>query len=373
MLYKIISKTALPIMAVLFCVNYTYAQTKEESFLSKIKINAFLSGGYEYNFNTPADMKNGYRVFDADHNSFKMDVLEFSLHQDIDSNSPFGFRADIVTGSSIPKTIRSSGFNCGDIDVMQIYVSYVVPVGSGLRLDFGKFITFLGYEVIENWENFNDNQSRSFSFGYTIPYTHTGVKAGYSFNSKIALALFVVNGWDNSVDNNKSKSAGAQISLIPAAGLSLYANYLTGPEQNNNDSNNRSIFDFAGSYNCEKFTIGASANFASEDFSAVRNGASFTPSFTADWSSFAGYLKYNFSGSFSLSLRGEYFKDSDGVRTGTAQNLSEITITPSYTVNEHLIIRGDLRFDSSDNETFTSDNSFSKNQTTVSCNFIYHF
>jgi hypothetical protein len=373
MLYRFITKKALFFMAALLFANHINAQTSSENFLSKIKINAFLSGGYEYNFNTPADMKNSYRIFDTDHNSFKMDVVELSLHQDIEKDTPFGFRVDIAAGSSIPKTVRASGLNCGDLDVMQMYVSYVIPIGSGIRIDFGKFFTFLGYEVIENCENFNDNQSRSFSFGYTVPFTHTGVKAFYAFSDKMALTLFAVNGWDNSVDNNKSKSFGAQLAITPESGLSIYANYLTGPEQNDNDRNNRSILDFTGIYSTGKFSFGTGVNFAKEDFSSVINGSSFTPAFTANWNSYTGYIKYNFSNSFSLSLRAELFNDADGVRTGTVQNLSEITITPAYMINDHILIRGDLRFDTSDKATFTSDSSFSKKQTTVSCNIIYHF
>lgn len=371
--YRFINKKALFFMAALLFANHMYAQAGGENFLSKIKINAFLSGGYEYNFNTPTDMKNSYRIFDTDHNSFKMDVAELSFHQDIEKDTPFGFRLDIAAGSSIPKTVRAAGLNCGDLDIMQMYISYIIPLGSGIRVDFGKFNTFLGYEVIENWENFNDNQSRSFSFGYTIPYTHTGIKAGYALNNTIALSLFVVNGWDNVVDNNKSKSFGAQLTLTPGAGLSIYANYLTGPEQNNNNRNNRSILDFAGIYNIGNLSLGAGVNFAKEDFSSVINGSSFLPAFTANWNSYTGYIKYNCSSSFSLSLRGELFNDADGVRTGTVQNLSEITITPAYVINDHILIRGDLRFDTSDKATFTSDSSFSKNQTTVSCNIIYHF
>lgn len=372
MLYRSINKKVLLVMAALLFVNYTYAQTDGNIFFSKIKINAFLSGVYEYNFNTPADMKNSYRIFDTDHNSFTMDVVELSLHQDIEKDTPFGFRMDIAAGSSIPKTVRASGLNCGDLDVMQMYVSYVIPIGSGIRIDFGKFFTFLGYEVIENSENFNDNQSRSFSFGYTIPFTHTGVKASYAFSDKMALSLFAVNGWDNSVDNNKSKSFGAQLAITPESGLNIYANYLTGPEQSNNDRNNRSILDFTGIYSTGKFSLGTGLNFAKEDFSSAIHEDGFTPAFTASWSSYAGYLKYNFSNLFSLCLRGEIVKDNNGVRTGIAQNLSEITITPSFTINEHFIIRGDLRFDNSDKETFTSNNSLSKNQTTISCNFLYH-
>ena len=322
----------IPLLLIaVFFSNIVYAQKNEDNILSKIKLNAFLSGGYEYNLNNPSDMKNNYRIFDTEHNSFTMDVMELSFHQDIDNDTPFGFRADVVTGSSIPKTIRSSGLNCGDLDIMQMYISYIIPLGSGIRVDFGKFTTFLGYEVIENWENFNDNHSRSFSFGYSIPFAHTGVKAGYAFTDKIALALFLVNGWDNAVDNNKSKSFGAQLSLIPTEGLNIYSNYLSGPEQDNNNSRCRSIFDFVSTYSMEKLSVGLNVNFAQEtfDFDLKKN-----------WSSYACYLKYKFSNLFHLSLRGEIFKDADGLRTGTVQDLSGITITPSFNLNEHIILRG---------------------------------
>lgn len=46
-----------------------------------------------------------------------------------------------------------------------------------------------------------------------------------------------------------------------------------------------------------------------------------------------------------IGLRGEFFDDSDGVRTGTAARFSEGTITPTWHLDDHLTFRGDLRFD----------------------------
>jgi len=56
-------------------------------------------------------------------------------------------------------------------------VSWNAPVGRGLRFDFGEHVTHMGYEVTEGYDGWNDNYSRSFLFGYTIPFTHTGLKA----------------------------------------------------------------------------------------------------------------------------------------------------------------------------------------------------
>lgn len=342
------------------------AQTKEENPFSGIKTNFFFSSGYTYNFNNPADMKNSLRVFDFDHNSFKADGAMISFHQDTSKDQPFGFRSDVFAGSSIPKTIHSSGLTSSDLDITQLYVTYIVPIGNGIKVDFGKFVTFLGYEVIEGWENYNDNYSHSFSFGYSIPYAHTGFRMNYAFSEKAGLSLFLVNGWDNAVENNKSKSIGVQLSLIPAEGLNIYLNAMTGPEQNQNDSDNREIIDLAAIYTSGNLSLGINTNYAKEN----RTNQSLS---AAEWSSFVGYAKYSFSSLFSIALRGELFKDSDGYRTGAIQSLNGLTITPSFNVNEHIVIRGELRYDSSDKEVFTRENSNSKNQFTTSFNFIYHF
>jgi len=353
-------------VSISFMNSVLLAQTTEENPLNGVKMNLFLSAAYSYNFNNPANRINSLRVFDFDNNSFKVDVMQISLHQDVSVEKPFGFRTDITAGSSIPRLIHSAGLNSGDLDIMQLYITYIINAGNGIRIDFGKFITFMGYEVIESWDNFNENYSRSFLFGYSIPYSHTGIKASYAFSDKISLSLFLVNGWDNSVDNNKSKSIGAQIVLAPVNGLSIYINGMTGPEQNNNDSDYRKIVDLAAGYINGSISIGLNANYGKEDFTSQN-----LPS--AEWSSIAGYLKYNLSDLFSLALRGEMFTDSQGVRTGVKQNLSEITLTPSLNLSKNLILRGDLRFDWSDNSVFNTDSGTSKNQVTTAFNFIYHF
>ena len=55
----------------------------------------------------------------------------------------------------------------------------------------GKYATHMGYEVIGGYDGYNDNFSRGFIFGYGIPFTHTGLKATYAFNSKIAAMVSI--------------------------------------------------------------------------------------------------------------------------------------------------------------------------------------
>src|SRR5204862_309130 len=139
---------------------------------------------------------------------------------------------------------QSAGLPIGDNSYLQqAFVSYLAPLGTGLRFDFGKFVTHLGYELIEGYDGYNDNYSRSLLFNYAIPLTHTGVKASYSISPKVSLMAMVVNGWDDAIDNNSSKSVGAQLMVKPADPVALYVNYIGGPENSDDNSSIRHVHD----------------------------------------------------------------------------------------------------------------------------------
>lgn len=72
-----------------------------------------------------------------------------------------------------------------------------------------------------------------------------------------------------------------------------------------------------------------------------------------------------------MALRGERFDDWDGARTGTVQRLEGITLTPSYAISGHAIVRGDLRLDTSDKDIFQKRREMIRRQPTVSVNFLY--
>ena len=78
-----------------------------------------------------------------------------------------------------------------------------------------------------------------------------------------------------------------------------------------------------------------------------------------------------------LSRRGARSRpdaDPDGARTGVAQKLKELTLTPEVKVSSHLILRSDLRIDWSDVESFEKkDGKSSKTQPTVILNAAYLF
>ena len=78
-------------------------------------------------------------------------------------------------------------------------------------MDFGKFVTPAGAEVIESKDNFN--YSRGLLFALAIPYYHMGARIGYAVNDKVSLTGFLVNGWNDVMDNNSAKTVGGSVSL----------------------------------------------------------------------------------------------------------------------------------------------------------------
>src|SRR4030095_5451283 len=146
-------------------------------------------------------------------------LTKFRLEKKNDLSSPLGFKLDLGFGPTVDLVNAPDTFNGPAIrNVLQAYLSYVGPIGKGLTVDFGKFYTPVGSEVIETKDNFNYTRSFLFTYG---PYTHTGFRAKYTFNDKIAVTVFLVNGWDNFIDNNRAKTGGVSVSLTPTSRLSI--------------------------------------------------------------------------------------------------------------------------------------------------------
>lgn len=342
------------------------------SFLTDIQVNAFASFGYNYNMNTPASRLSSYRVFDSDDNSFNVDVAELVLQKTIAKAGDAGFRLDLEVGSAIPEKAQSYGLSIGrSADLQQAFVSYMAPLGSGVRLDFGKFVTHMGTEVIEGFDGFNDNYTRSFLFNYAIPFTHTGVKASYAFNGALSGMLMVVNGCDNAKDNNRSKSVGGQLTIMPVGPLTVYLNYLGGPEKADTNGHVRNTYDVVVNWKVlPMLTIGVNGDYGTESRASL-----IEPGKNAVWKGLAGYTRLDLTNRFSAAFRGETFHDQGGTRLGvsTPATIGEITFTPTFKLSDRFILRSDLRFDHANAPLFVKDAGLSDKQATLSTNVIFVF
>jgi hypothetical protein len=348
-------------------------------------LSIYLQGGYTVNANASSETgviggpgsENDLRVFDHKANSFTLDLAQIIFLKDVTKAGEAGYKFKLSTGETA-KFIHARGMGVAPatvgaatdtdpLDVTEAYVSYMAPVGKGLRFDLGKMVTFFGAEVIEAIDN--PNYSRSLLFNYAIPFTHTGVKASYTFTDAVNAALFVVNGWDNATDNNSGKSLGVSINLTLNEKVSGYINYMQGPEKADNTRDNRSLLDLVATIKPIKpLSIILNYDDAKED-KIIGTSA-------AKWSGFAAIVKYDFNDTYSLSVRGESFDDKDGYRLptstlGVSQKVTEFTVTPEIRLASGIILRPEYRHDSSDKQTF--DNSTKKSQDTVALGALYRW
>jgi len=340
---------------------------------AKFAINGFASAAYSYNTNRPPSELNTLRVFDFDDNQVKLDVAELVVQRTTPSPGDFGFRVDLAAGQSIPKLTVANGLfrdeetgEPEDFDLQQMYVTWLAPVGNGLKIDAGKWVTPAGAELIEGYDGFNDHYSRSILFGYAIPFTHTGAKIGYNFG-KVGLTVMGMQGWDNFKDNNDAKTFGGQLALTPAPQFSAYATFLSGAEQTDNDDDKRKLVDLVAVWKpVTPVALTVNYDWAQEDGLGAGGGE-------AEWSGIAASLKLTVASAFAVAVRGERFDDRDGVRTGTPQVVKELTLTPEVRFGKHVVLRGDVRHDWSNERVFDSENGFEDSQTTFAVNLIALF
>ena len=353
-----------------------------------ISTDGFLSLSYTYNDNVPADRINQFRVFDFNDDDPQLDVAELVIQHAVSEPKQFGFRFDLIAGSGVPEVTAAYGLfrnmHSGlahHVDIPQFFVSYIIPVGKGLRLDAGKFATHMGYEVIGGYDGYNDNYSRAFIFGYGVPFTHTGIKASYAFNSRISSALLITNGCDAVTRLNGGVTVGGQLAAITSKNTTLTFNFLHGPERPHNDHDQRSVYEVTGTWKViPRLALAFDSLYADEDHAS-------TDGSDAIWKGFAGYTKYNLTREFSLAFRGEIFGDDGGSRTGTTQTLRGFTLTPEYVLPAKLsrvssafrhfdgkfVTRGEFRQDLSDHPTFRKGTGYTTRQFTTAVNLIYFF
>jgi len=236
------------------------------------------------NANRPPGGDNLLRNFDTRSGEVRLNYVEMAFERKTSDRVALGFRADLGAGPTAKLVAAPEPGPSGLKYVQQAYLSVRAPIGSGLTVDAGKFVTPAGAEVIETQDNWN--YSRSLLFAWAIPYYHAGVRASYAFNDKLTSTGFVLNGWNNVKDNTaRSRSRRKWWSRPPTGSAS-----------------------------------------PPPGWAALR--AQLTPAWT-------------------LSPRVEWFSDPQGASTGVAQDVVEGAITVQRTIAAGLSARAEYRVDRS--------------------------
>jgi len=319
---------------------------------SKVSWSGFVDVYYSKNFNSPSNQWNQLRNFDFYENQFALNLAKLTIQEQA---QPVGFRVDlgIGTGNDIVQgllnpltgttTPSASTLNL----VEQAYLTAVIPIGSGLTVDVGKFATMMGYEVIES--NGNWNYSRSLMFAWAIPYYHMGMRLTYPIAGNFTVALHVVNDWNTVVAVNKSKSVGLELSysLTPTTAITL--NGMTGFEQPTGSP--------YGKRDVAEFIV---TQQAGDNLSFAIDGTYGRDRYLDSlkmWKGIAIYAKYNLDSKSDVALRGEIYYDPTDYTTQVTflkATFKEITATYEYRPWDPIIVRIEARDDLANGNAFVS-------------------
>lgn len=373
----------------------------------KLTIGGYLDTSFEYNFNQPSNNNSNLRVFDNDANGFNVHLAELTFNALPEKPGQAGFEMDIAYGTDTrvfaptdKYTWQSQARQNGFIDtcLKQAYIEYLMPVGCDkknfITLDMGQFVTWAGAETIEAADNINS--SRSLLFGYAIPFTHTGVRATYKvFDSdcnKWTVGGAIVNGWNNTQDQNRSKTGALFSDWTPTKWFEMVADAYVGKEDTTDNRDTLAAAVLAGGDPTSAATPGNAGLLTGNTFlgsldggrdkmlfAPVRTGLrylidttmTFKPTicgkqdltlalngdFGSDsgnkWFGAAAYAKWQFAKKWYLGVRAEYFDDSNGFTTGVPQVLYEGTVTLDYAMTDALHSRLEFRHDHSDQSVFS--------------------
>lgn len=338
-------------------------------------VNFLFDGYYGFNFNNPIGRVNLLRAYDVSSNAFSLNQadLVFENAPDLPNGKRFGLRLDLQFGQA---TAASQGSAMNEPrpevyrNVFQAYGTYIVPVGSGLRVDFGKWASSLGIEG--NYTKDQMNYSRSFLFTL-LPFYHMGARLNYQLGDAVDLSYWITNGTQQTEPFNGFKDQMFGFTVRPARALSWAMNYYLGQEH----PDVQFLPNYAGTNlpteqglafqpvlnapGGKLHILDTYLNWQASSRLTLALEGDYVIQRLFNWSApahtlgSAAYARYQLTTKYAIAARTEYLSDRGGLFSGTTQALKENTITLERRIAEGFIMRAEWRRDSSNHRYFLTD------------------
>lgn len=332
------------------------AEPKEETKPS-LTITGSADVFFKYDFSKQA--ANSFTSFTKTQNAFSLGMASVKFEH---TGSKIGMVADLGFGT------RAAEFSYNDQGIMsavkQLYVSYT-PV-ENLKFTAGTWGTHVGYELLDPQLNRNYSMSYMFSSG---PFSHTGLKAEYS-SGKHGFMLGISNPTDMRLvpeGQIKTKYAIAQYSYAASEKVKFYLNYVGGKAP---DTALVNQFDIVANFTLnDQFSIGVNGTL---NGSKAWDGTTKKNLTTESWWGAAGYLNYDPTAAFGLTLRSEYFNDEKS-KLGYGTSIFANTLSANFKMGSFKIIP-EIRFESAGTGIYTDAKSnASKSNTSFIVAAVYSF
>ena len=319
----------LYLSAILFVFIVVAAKAEEPG--EVVTIHGFVDGDYAWNGNHPSSHDNfepGTGTTAKHANEFDLNLAAIDIVRDA---KPAGFHLAFVAGSGadVVHAAEPEGYR-------HIYqASILYKASDRLSFEAGIFPSHIGFEGFYSKDNWNYTRGW---LGEFSPYYQTGIHATYRFNGRWSGELHVLNGWQLIKDNNDAKAIGAKIAYNNDR-LSASFNTFDGPELPSDNSHWRHFGDLIATCKATKsLSIGGSLDRGRQELPGSK---------AANWLGIAVYGRYAVDPRRAFAVRFERFNDPDNGISGTAQKLTEATLTYEIRPVENLILKIEARRDHS--------------------------
>jgi hypothetical protein len=357
---------------------------------NKIDITGFVEGGYFYDTSNPrlgTGLKGNAPTNIGFPGSFSnrglLDQADLDISKTIDHSKTWDFGFNVEQGYGADDAqIHSDGMldnntsTENQYDIIQANASILMPVGSGLTVEFGKFPTLLGYEYIN--PTLNQFYTHSYEFSFGIPLTQTGVLGSYTFakainGNDLTITAGFTEGWNQSLrDNNGAIDFLGEATSSITDKLAFTFNVSEGPEAAGDNSDYWTVLELIPTYKVSD-QLSVAWDILYGDFP---HGATTVGGNSAQWLALASYASYKINNYVTLNLRDEWYRDQGGFTNntnitgtngagapllspaGVSANYYEITFGaqikpfPNDNIFQWLQFRPEVRFDYSDQTVF---------------------
>jgi hypothetical protein len=329
---------------------------------ANINLYGFVEGGYTYSFNPPPGGVITGNVFNTKQNRIVLDQADIAVERTVDitqNKFDIGGKIELTYGWDASSYHSNGLFSYykfhqpeNQFDITQAYLDFAIPVGSGLDIRVGKFVTLLGEESINPTANYL--YSHSYLFGYAIPFTQTGILAKYNLNSAITLQAGVTRGWNQSRDdNNGVPDFLGQVAWTISKATSLTVNVSEGPQATDDNSDWWTVVDVILSQTVsDNLTVVGNADYGDAPHALGTT--------SAQWYGFAGYASLTLDPHATINFRAEAYDDNNGFTLGTGTNIQvyeatlgvAVTPLPDNAIAKNFSIRPEVRYDYASHDYF---------------------
>jgi hypothetical protein len=348
-----------------------------------LSAGGWLSAGATYNNYDPADHSNGTVTFNDRSAEFQLNQLNLFVERTVDKEAKkwsVGGRLDVMwgtdsrftqaTGNWDQNLITQASLRFYDIALPQAYLEIATPYLRGATVKIGHFYTIIGQEVVQSPNNFF--YSHAYAMQYGEPFTHTGLLATIPVKSTLSVNLGAVTGPHDGADNFDMHLANwnflGGVNWASEDGATTVTAALTTGDTDSPGSPNRTIASLVLNRDLtDKLHYIAQFDHGSQAGAAPGGG-------TAYWYGLNHYLIYALTGTVSAGLRGEWFRDQNGVRVaGFPATYYETTLGLNWKPKPWLLLRTEARYDWMDGPQQIFDAGTRGSQLTIGTNAALSF